>query len=257
VTALRRRPVVLMYHAFRDGPVHDPYDLHVDVDDLRAQLASLAGRGWRPLDLDGYLAACASGRASRRYLVTIDDGCSSVADLGAPALARAGVPSVLFVPPALLGRSTQWLEQSPDVPILAADRLAEVAASGMEIGVHGWAHEDLPTLGDAELRRATREAREYVADLTGTAPRAFAHPYGYHDARVRAAVQRAGYTVGFSVYDDAGPFAVSRVDVKPADTVVTLRAKLVPGYRLLWRTAGRLGPLRSTARRLTQAARRA
>ena len=255
-TPLRWKPTTLMYHGFSDGPrADDPYHLTVPVQNLRAQLQHLAGAGWQALDLDGYLAACQQrGLRKRSYLVTIDDALQSVADHGAPALAAAGVPSVLFAPPGLLGGATGWLELQPEEPILSPDGLRALHDDGMEMGVHGWDHADMAGMDDAQLGRNTRLAREAVADVTGVLPRAFAYPFGSWDQRALRAVASAGYELAFAVYEDAGRHAISRVDVKPADSLTAFRVKLVPRYRLLWRTAGRAKPLRRLLRKTAQRA---
>jgi hypothetical protein len=81
-------------------------------------------------------------------------------------------------------------------------------------------------------------------------PRAFAFPFGAFDRRACQAVAAAGFEVAFSVFDDAGRFAISRVDVNATDNGPSFRLKLVPGYRRWWRASTQLGPLRRTAGRL-------
>ena len=256
MTLLRWRPTVLMYHGFSDGRRdHDPYHLVVSTQALQDQLSHLRTRGWTPLDLDGYLAALDSrGRPDRSFLVTVDDAMTSVAEHGAPVLARAGVPSVLFAPAGLLGLTTRWLEEMPDEPILDAAGLRALQDDGVEIGVHGWDHLTMAGMSDDQLRRHTVDAREAVADATGVLPRSFAYPFGDYDARAVDAVRRAGYEVAFSVYTDAGRHALSRSDVKPDDSVTAFRVKLLPRYRLVWRAAGAAKPLRAALRRTAQRA---
>jgi peptidoglycan/xylan/chitin deacetylase (PgdA/CDA1 family) len=248
---IRRRPVALMYHGFSIGPrADDPYDLFVADSALDGQLDWLARRGWQPLDVDGYLARLRAGRAGREYLVTIDDALESVATVGVPVLARHRVPSVLFVPPALVGGTTPYLADSPTEPVLDADRLRELMDLGVELGVHGLDHTSMAGMSDADLRRHTVDARSALADLTGALPRTFAYPFGDFDARAARAVRAAGYVLGFSVYTEGGPWAISRVDVKPGDTLAALRVKMLPGYRALWRAAGTVKPLRRAVRTL-------
>lgn len=250
-----RRPTVLMYHGFSVGRrPHDPYDLFVSDTALRAQLDHLRRR-WVPLELDGYLAALDGGPAGRRRcLVTIDDALQSVCTVGAPLLVAAGVPAVLFVPTALLGRTTTWLPEQPDDPLLTDDELRQLAACGIEAGVHGADHTAMAGMTDVELHRHTVETREALADVTGVLPRAFAYPYGDLDERAVAAVAAAGYAVGFSVYRDRGRHALSRTDVKPADSLTALRLKLAfgPRYRCVWRASGMVKPLRKQLRRSAQ-----
>lgn len=245
-----------MYHGFSVGPAeHDPYDLIVSEASLREQLTHLRTAGWRPTDLDGYLAVLNGGATARRsYLVTIDDAFRSVLTVAAPVLAEFAVPSVLFTPAGLLGGTTSWLELQPNEPLLTADELRTIAGMGVEIGVHGWDHASMAGMSDADLHRSTAAARDALADVTGVRPRAFAYPYGDYDARAVAAVAAAGFEVGFSVYTDAGRHAVSRTDVKPHDSLTTMKVKLAFGarYRQAWKIAGLAGPVRRALRASSQ-----
>ena len=248
MVTLHRRPVVLMYHGFAmERRMDDRENLLVSEAALRAQLGHLQRRRFQALDLDGYLRAL-DGRAhpGRSFLFTADDGYRSFAELAAPLMMAARVPSVLFVPPALLGGSSSWVPDMADEPLLAPSDLRGLAKLGVEVGVHGLDHTSLVGLSDAELSRQTRGAREQVADLTGALPRAFAFPFGAFDRRACLAVEAAGFEVAFSVFEDAGRYAISRVDVNATDNRRTFQLKLIPGYRRWWRASNRLGPVRRT-----------
>jgi len=242
-----------MYHGFsRDAhSTFDPYDLFVSEPALCTQLDMLGSRGWRALSLTQYIAAYDARAGAGTYLVTIDDGLASVATIGAPILASRGVPAVLFVAPGLLGGGATYLPDTPEEQLLDADELRHLPDLGIEIGAHGLDHTTMEGMSDADLLVNTRGVREMIADLTGVAPRSFAYPFGDQDMRARRAVEAAGYDLAFSVYDDAGRFSISRVDVKPADTRTALRIKLLPGYRGIWRAAGTVKPLRRAIRQLT------
>lgn len=249
---LRRRPVVLLYHGFTEVPrADDPENLFVEVGAFEAQLDLLLARGWTPLDLDGYLAACRGRSTPRRsFLVTIDDALESVAHLAAPVMARRGVPSVLYVPAGLMGRTATWLPAPADEPILSEDALGELVRDhDIELGGHGWEHIAMAGLTADVLHRETRLVRERLCDLVGHEVRSFAYPFGIYDDDAAAAVGAAGYEIGFSVHHDGGPMAVSRVDVNATDTLGTLRVKMLPGYRRLWRTLEVARPLRRAIRR--------
>jgi peptidoglycan/xylan/chitin deacetylase (PgdA/CDA1 family) len=252
VVSLRRRPVVLMYHGFAVARrVEDRENLLVPEDALRAQLGHLRSRRFQALDLDGYLGVL-DGRVQpgRSFLFTADDGYRSFGEIAAPLLAAARVPSVLFVPPAVLGGTSSWVPEIADEPLLDPGALRDLMGMGVEVGVHGLDHSSLAGLSDAELVRQTRDARQQVADMTGTLPRAFAFPFGAFDRRACLAVASAGFQVAFSVFDDAGRYAISRVDVNATDNEQSFRLKLVPGYRRWWRASNRLGPVRRTVGRV-------
>jgi peptidoglycan/xylan/chitin deacetylase (PgdA/CDA1 family) len=243
------RPRVLMYHGFTaTDRIDDPSQLFVSTEHFREHLRLIQRRS--PIGLDTYLAALDGRRAPRRsVLLTIDDGYRSVPELAAPLLAAARVPAVLFVLSERMGASADWDPAYPEESLADADTLRQLPAMGIELGVHGADHTRMLELSDSELRRQTSEARARIGDLTGSPPRAFAYPYGSFDERSWRAVAAAGFDVGFSVFDDRDRFAISRADVTASDTPLTLRIKLLPGYRRIWRATHRVQPLRAVARR--------
>jgi peptidoglycan/xylan/chitin deacetylase (PgdA/CDA1 family) len=195
------------------------------------QMAWLAQHGWRALDLDAYLASrFGSGSGRRSVLLTFDDGFRSMAELGFPVMGRLGFPGLLFVPAGMVGKTAQWWDAAPDAPLVDGDELRALADAGIEVGAHGMEHVFMPGLSDAELHRNTFEARDVLADLLGKAPRAFAYPQGRFDARVAAAVERAGFTASFSLTLDGGRFGLPRVEVVPADDLRRFRLKLSSAY---------------------------
>jgi peptidoglycan/xylan/chitin deacetylase (PgdA/CDA1 family) len=250
-----RRPVVLMYHGFCEEPrAGDDLNLFVTVEALAAQLELLGRRGWQPIDLDSYLETARGGRAVRpgSYLVTIDDGYRSVLDLGWPAFDAAAVRPVLFVPPAMVGRSSAWMHESLGEDLLDWDSLLELQDRGVELGVHGLDHQVLRGRGSDELRRQVFDARDVLEEHTGRRPRAFAYPEGVWDDAARSAVVDAGYEVAFTVHEGFDRWTVPRLDVTARDTPTSFRLKLAPGYRAWWRAAGHLGGLRPLVHRMAE-----
>ncbi len=245
----RHTPRVLMYHYFGDAPGADPERLFVTRRMFGAQLDHLRQRGWQALTLDEYLAALDGAPTPRRsYLLTIDDGHESVASIAAPMLAAAGIPSVLFVCPGLLGDRARWAECYPSERLAAADALRSLPDLGMELGVHSWDHRRMAALDDDALDRQVRRARAAVEGVTGVRPRAFAYPFGTHDLATRAAVADAGFDVAFAVAREHGRFGADRIFVQSTDSLLAFRCKLSTGYRLVSRAGGRAWRLRHRAR---------
>jgi peptidoglycan/xylan/chitin deacetylase (PgdA/CDA1 family) len=254
-----RMPRVLMYHNFGEmPPAGDPERLFVSARAFRAQLELLRRRGWRALSLAEFEAAMNGAPTPRKsYLITIDDGHESVLSTGAPILAEAGVPSVLFVPPGVLGGPITWN------PVYAGERLAgpaEIAAlagTGMQVGVHGYDHTRMAGLDAERLHRNVVRARDEVAAMMGGVPRSFAYPFGTHDRDARRALEEAGFTVGFAVAREHGRFAVDRVYVKGTDSLAVFRFKLSLAYRFASRVGGRTPWLRHRIRDLVDLLQRA
>jgi len=238
-----------MYHYFGDAPGADPEKLFVSERAFSAQLDHLGRHGWRALTLDEYLAALDGRHVPRRsYLLTIDDGHESVGRIAAPMLASAGIPSVLFVCPALIGDQVTWSPAYRTERLADAEELRKLPELGMELGVHGSDHTRMADLDDAALHTHTRTARAELEAVTGVRARAFAYPYGTHVAQTRGAVASAGYDVAFAVAREHGRFAVDRVFVQSTDSLPQFRLKLSGGYRLASRLAGRAWKARHRGR---------
>jgi len=241
---------VLVYHDLvAAASDHDPAGRCVTSGMFERQMRWLARHGWHPLHLDAYLS-CRFGVGSgrRAVLLTFDDAYRSTLELGFPVLRDLAFPGLLFVPPASIGKTAHWRHDSPDAPLLDAEQLRGLIEARIEVGAHGMEHVCMPGLTDRELLRNTREAREALADLLGRPPRAFAYPNGRFDARVAAAVKRAGFIIAFSTTRDGGRFGVPRADIGPSDTLRTFRVKLLPAYRSLSRVLERYPTLRRRIR---------
>jgi peptidoglycan/xylan/chitin deacetylase (PgdA/CDA1 family) len=241
-----RMPRVLMYHNFGPAPAGgDPEHLFVEVATFRAHLALLRKRGWRALSLDEFLATLNGAPAPRKsYLITIDDGHESVLRDAAPILADAAVPSVLFVPPAVLGGPITWNPAYAEEQLSAKSEIATLAGTTMEVGVHSWDHTRMLDMTTDELNLHVQRAREEVASMMGYRPRSFAYPFGTHDLPARQAIADAGYAVSFAVAREHGRYAVDRISVKGSDTPSMFLFKLSLAYRLASRFASRTPWLR-------------
>jgi peptidoglycan/xylan/chitin deacetylase (PgdA/CDA1 family) len=232
-------PPALLYHDLTAAASDcDPAGLSVTCGMFERQMHWLAQHDWQALDLDRYLASRFGPRSERRsVLLTFDDGFRSTMELSLPVLHELGFPGLLFVPAGMIGKAAEWWDAKPDAPLVDADQLRDLGDAGIEVGAHGMEHVFMPGLSDAELRRNTLGARDVLADLLGKAPRAFAYPQGRFDARVAAAVERAGFTAAFSLTVEAGRFGLPRVGILPADNLPRFRIKLSPAYYALtlWR----------------------
>ncbi|MFJ8538270.1 polysaccharide deacetylase family protein [Streptomyces sp. NPDC093591] len=241
-TLTARQALVLMYHGVgRRSARQDPFCLFVPPDTLYRQLRGLLDRGWTPLTLDRYL----HGRFPRRsVLVTFDDGYQALLDEGLPVLRKLGFPATAFVLSGVLGGTSAWMAEMPDEPLLDAAGVRALADAGLDVECHGWDHSDLVNAGTGTLARNLVDAPAVLADITGKRARAFAYPYGTHDAAARRAVAEAGFEIAFSVHDAAGRYAVRRVDINATEVDATFRVKTWRGYPTIRRMSGAVPLLR-------------
>lgn len=194
-----RDPLVLCYHSV--SPSWRAV-LSVAPDVLEAQLTRLLERGFRPMT---FCEAVDSGPYEKALAVTFDDGYRSIREHALPVLSRLGIPGTLFVPTALMGAGRMaswpgvdgWLHsQRSELELLDWEDLAGLLESGWEIGSHSRTHCRLSDAGDADLAAELAGSREDLQERLGIPDPSIAYPYGALDARVLAAAQDVGYTLG-------------------------------------------------------------
>jgi len=206
----------------------------------------LATPGLAPVELSGI-------SARRHVALTFDDGPDAVST---PSFLRLldelGVTATFFV----LGQH-----------VGDAGLLREVAATGHELGVHGWDHRPAPLHRPQALRDGLARTRDLVEDAAGAPVRWYRPPYGLLTGGSRRAAGRIGLQpVLWSAWGRdwerrATPASVTRLvraQLRPGGTVLlhdsdrtsapgSWRTTLVATERLVrrWRSDGlAVGPLR-------------
>ena len=175
-------------------------------------------------------------RGKRIAIITFDDGFRSFFELAFPALKRRGMRATVFVPAGEIAGTNRWdlAAGYPQHPVMSDGELREIAAAGMEIGSHGWAHRSLPECSELEAREELVQSRERLGEL-GLVPDIFAYPYGHYSRHCVEIVNEAGYQAAASIFSDApsvtaNRFAMRRIYVHPGDTPLRFRSKLSRAY---------------------------
>jgi len=239
----RRHPrpaslTVLMYHAITRTPLDDDYQMTVSASQFDEQMSALRASAVDVMPLEDAIARVSSGSDRRPAVaVTFDDGYVGVHEHGADILARYGIPATIFVTtdaigtprfdgvPERLGRPLTWPE---------LDELRR--RTRCTIGSHTATHPILARLDAAGIATELRRSRETIADRLGSAPTAFAYPfgsYGSFDERTRRATIDAGFrvactTVWGAFRTGADPLTVPRARVSWVDNAREM-AKTIAG----------------------------
>jgi peptidoglycan/xylan/chitin deacetylase (PgdA/CDA1 family) len=170
--------------------------------------------------------------------LTFDDGFDGLHPHVTPVLRRLGIPATVFLVAETLtdsGRPVDWVDTPPTFPLdtLTTDHVREMQASGVSFESHSYSHLDLTRLSFEQCVDDLTRSRELLESLLERPVRLLAYPRGRHNATVRAAARRAGYTHAFTLPEGPevpGPFAVPRVGVHRGNGAAHLRLKTARSY---------------------------
>jgi peptidoglycan/xylan/chitin deacetylase (PgdA/CDA1 family) len=186
---LHREPVpILMYHVLGTAPAGTPYPgLFLAPDDFRAEMAYLKGHGFRAVTLAALWDNWHRHRGTlprKPVVITFDDGENAQLRVAEPILRSYHWPAVLNLV------VDHYRVQPTAVGARAVKRLI---GEGWEIDSHTVHHRRLTTLSTAELALEVGGSRQDLRRDFGVPASFFCYPAGFYDARVIAAVRRAGY----------------------------------------------------------------
>ncbi len=172
--------------------------------------------------------------------LTFDDGFLELRENVFPILERHGLPATTFLVAATLtdeGHRVDWVDTAPtwQLRTLTSDHVLEARERGFAFASHSWTHRTLPDLEADDCLDDLRESRVFLEDLLEQPVPYLAYPRGKHDAMVRDATERAGYSHGLALPEAPeapGPYAVPRAGVFPGNSEKVLRAKTSRRYQV-------------------------
>jgi peptidoglycan/xylan/chitin deacetylase (PgdA/CDA1 family) len=220
----RATPVpILMYHVIGDPPAGSPFpQLWVSESDFRGQMRWLARHGYRAVTLRAVWDHWHRGTPlpPRPVVVSFDDGYRSWAHVALPAMRRWHFPGVLNLAVKNLRVAGGLSER----------QVRRLLAAGWELAAHTVTHPDLTTLGDRELAREVGGSRRQLRARFGVPVDFFCYPGGRYNARVIAAVRRAGFLAATTTLEGLAepskPYELRRVRVSRGDGVGGLASTL-------------------------------
>jgi peptidoglycan/xylan/chitin deacetylase (PgdA/CDA1 family) len=177
---------ILLYHHLAAPPAADPHSgLYVDPGRFAAQVRALHAAGFHAVTLAQVHRAWHGGPAlpRRPVVLTFDDGYAEQDTVARRLLARRHWPAVMNLQLDRVG-----------VPGgLSRAAVRRMVAAGWEVDDHSATHPRLTQVGAARLRAEVAGSRARMRRELGIASDFFCYPYGRFDARVRRAVQAAGF----------------------------------------------------------------
>ncbi|MEV6631023.1 polysaccharide deacetylase family protein [Actinoplanes sp. NPDC051470] len=214
-------PLVLMYHSV-ESYTEDPYQVTVSPRRFERQMRWLRRRGLRGVSVRELLADPRPGLVG----LTFDDGYADFVHEVLPVLSSFDFTATVYVVAGSLGGHNSWDTPGPRKSLMTAADIAAVAAAGVDIGSHGFAHVRMPEAADLDVQ--TAHSREILADLSGQEVTGFCYPYGAVGEREVEAVRAAGYDYACAVQPTPviGRHALPRTFIGDRDATHRLYAKL-------------------------------
>ncbi|MBY0277423.1 polysaccharide deacetylase [Candidatus Binatia bacterium] len=146
-------------------------------------------------DVDGETTALSEDRKLVDHLSTMSQ-CTYGPTVGVPRLlgllGHVDVPATFYVP--------GWVAEHHPRMVQA------IADGGHEIGVHGWLHERLPTLGKKREREILLKSADTLERLSRTRPVGYRAPWFEINPRTPGLLRRAGFLYDSSLMGDDVPY---------------------------------------------------
>ncbi len=188
---------------------------------------------------DALLDRIAAHPEPDRFRLSFDDGNLSDHDIALPRLTARGLRADFFVLTGRIGQPGS----------LDAARILALQEAHMTIGSHGIAHRNWSRLDAAELVAELAQSRAALQALCGQDVTTAGIPFGGYDAKVLAALRRAGYRAAYS--SDRG-WMDPRAFLRPRTSVIAGMDQAAVAALL----AGHLPPLARLRRGLAMARKR-
>jgi peptidoglycan/xylan/chitin deacetylase (PgdA/CDA1 family) len=222
--AAHNRPVpILMYHVIAQAPAGAALpELYVRPSDFAGQMSWLAAHGYQAVTLHRVYEYWLRGTPlpPQPIVLTFDDGTLGQHTRAMPVLRRLHWPGVLNL-------KVNALKSKYTLP---AWRVRDMLAAGWELDAHTITHPDLTQVGNAQLWNEVHGSRVALQRLFHVPVDFFCYPSGRYDARVIAAVRRAGYlgatTTNYGLARPADIYTLNRVRIDGSDGVAGFARKL-------------------------------
>jgi peptidoglycan/xylan/chitin deacetylase (PgdA/CDA1 family) len=211
-----------MYHVIARAPAQaSEAELWVPSGRFDREMTALARAGFHAVTLDSVYRAW-HGHGSlpvHPLVISFDDGYDSQYRYARAMLDRLHWPGVLDLE----------VHNVDERGGLSRNQVARLVRDGWEIAAHTLTHPDLTTLDAGSLRHEVAGSRRWLQRAFGVPVRFFCYPAGRYDARVEAAVRRAGYEGATTTQSGVAgprndPYALPRLRVLPETTPAQLVA---------------------------------
>jgi peptidoglycan/xylan/chitin deacetylase (PgdA/CDA1 family) len=216
---------ILCYHQVGRAAEHGRR-LNIEPTRLGEHVRYLRRRGYR------FVLArdLANPWPAKGICLTFDDAYTSTVTAGVEAVRRGGGLGSIYAVTDFVGRTSEFDEGGPPMPLADWDQLLDAQKMGFEIGNHSLTHPHMDQHAEEEQWRQVAGAHEALIEH-GLNPGSFCYPYGHFNLKSRAAAEGSGYRVGLALnkriaLDTDDRLLLPRIVLAYSDTVAVLMYKL-------------------------------
>lgn len=231
---------ILLYHNIAPLGNHRYRSQTVAAKTFESHMAYFSSHRYTPITVSHLVQAMTDHSQPlphRPVLITFDDGFADFYTDALPILANYNFPATLYIATGYVGKTSGWLQSLGEGSrlMLTWSQIDEISRSGIECGSHSHNHLQLDILPRQIAQEEITRSKMVLEQHLGQPILSFAYPYGYHNMRTEALVQRAGYASACAVRNALSSredhrYALSRVEVKGNLHVSELDRLLTHGH---------------------------
>ena len=186
---------ILMYHYIREvDEAQDPlgFRLSVRPDRFAEQMAWIVTNHYTPVLIRDLVACLRAAQPcpERPVAVTFDDGYADNLEQALPILQHHGIVATFYVVPNFVGKPGYMSWQ----------QLAQLRASGMEIGSHTMSHANLTGLTREQAQNEIVQSRTVIEQQLDVSITSFCYPAGGCTPELAELVRETGYSSAVTTY---------------------------------------------------------
>lgn len=212
---------LLMYHKVQGNIAHSRS--WVAPETFRRQMELFQNHGYQSISFSQFLAFRKDPIQAKFFVITFDDGYSSVYTDAFPIMKEFGFTGTLFLTTSFIReqhrQDNSWDTTGEDkwpVQHLLWHEVLQLMDEGWEVGSHGATHRPLTYLPNDVAKNEIEYSKAFLEHRLSTPIRFFSYPFGNHDDRIKAMVRNAGYELAViaggnpTEYLDGDLFALRR-----------------------------------------------
>ncbi len=195
---------ILCYHNVSETRIH-AFRLYIlSPEKFAGQMRWLCSHGYQAVSMDQVHAYLTRGEPlpEKPVMITFDDAYEDLTAHATPLLAELGLHHVHFINSGKLGRTSDWVDNAPKLPIMsieAAGNLQERFGEVVDLQAHGKDHLSFEDIDRDATLTQVEHCFEELTPLNNRPINYLAYPYGEYREETPDLMRQLGIRCSFTV----------------------------------------------------------